>query len=60
MKYEFIVRVYNSTIIEVEADSAEIAFELAEKMAYDVSGDLCNPSDLEVECEFNREVEDEE
>ena len=72
MKYEFILKVYNSTTIvaqtyEVEADSEESAFErasllavLAEKVAYDVSGDLYDPYNLEVEWEFNREIEDEE
>lgn len=58
-KYQFIVRIYNSTTIEVEANDYLSAEAAAIDKAYDtgVIKDLCNPSDVEVEAEFDSEDE---
>jgi hypothetical protein len=52
--YSFIVRVTNSTIIEVNAENFEDAQEIAMNKVHDtgVLSDICNPSDMEIDLEF--------
>jgi hypothetical protein len=51
--YQFILTITNSTIIEVQSDDYERAFNLAYKEAFETDAvkHLCNPSD--VECDLN-------
>lgn len=54
--YSFIVRVKNSTIIEVNAENFEDAQEIALTDTR-VLSDICNPSDMEIELELDGEEE---
>ena len=56
-KYQFIIKIQNSTIIEVEANDYLSAESAAIDKAYEtgIIKDLCNPSDVEVETEFDSE-----
>ena len=58
--YSFIVAVRNSTIIEVKAENFEDAQEIVMNKVHDGGylTDLCNPSDVEIEVEFDGEEED--
>lgn len=51
--YQFVLTITNSTIIEVQADDYEKAFDLAYVEAFETDAvkNLCNPSD--VECDLN-------
>lgn len=57
--YTIIVRFYNSTAIEVEADSLDSAKDIAFNKFYEEGylGDLCNPNDVTVEVEAEDEYE---
>ena len=52
--YTFIVRVTNSTVIEVTADDINKAHDIAMNKIYDGGylSDLCNPSDVQIELEI--------
>ena len=56
-KYQFIIKIQNSTIIEVEANDYLSAEAAAADKAYDTGliADLCNPSDVEVDVEWDSE-----
>jgi hypothetical protein len=55
--YQFILTITNSTIIEVEADDYDKAFDLAYKEAFETDAvkNLCNPSDVECDLEWSAE-----
>lgn len=55
--YRFILTITNSTIIEVQADDYDKAFELADKEAFETDAVkyLCNPSDVEADLEWTNE-----
>ena len=57
--YEFIVRVTNSTIVEVSAENFEDAQEIAINKVHDTGllSDICNPSDMEIDLELDAEYE---
>ena len=57
--YSFIVRVTNSTIIEVNAENFEDAQEIAMNKVHDtgVLSDICNPSDMEIDLELDEVYE---
>ena len=59
--YSFIVRVTNSTIIEVNAENFEDAQEIAmNKVHYGgYTIDLFNPSDVKIELELDEEFDEE-
>ena len=52
--YTFIVRITNSTVIEVNADDIIEAQDIAMNKVYDGGylRDLCNPSDVEIELDL--------
>jgi len=57
--YQFILTITNSTIIEVQADDYERAFDIAYKEAFETDAvkNLCNPSDVEADLEWTGEEE---
>lgn len=57
--YEFIVRVTNSTIVEVSAENFEDAQDTAMNKIYDTGllSDICNASDMEIDLELDAEYE---
>ena len=52
--YLFTLTITNSTMIEVEADNYESAFDLAHTEAFETDRvkDLCNPSDVEAQLDL--------
>jgi hypothetical protein len=52
--YQFTIRITNSTIIEVQANSIVEGLEIAQNQLYDcgVLKTLCNPSDVEVDIDL--------
>ena len=57
--YSFIVRVTNSTIVEVNAENFEDAQEIVMNKVHEGGylTDLCNPSDMEIEVDIDGEEE---
>jgi hypothetical protein len=55
--YRFILTISNSTVIEVQADNYDDAMLIAHKEAFETDAvkNLCNPSDIEAELDWDGE-----